>query len=159
MKLITARANHGPVDNRGVIGHAWSPDLQAWELHPPLTDPGQRFAQIEVVHTARIDGQDLLMFSALAKDMSLERARGTTGGVWVAKADTPLGPYDIRRTAAHQQRPIRRPTHQRPTNRSDHVPRLPLRLPRRNLHRRDRRAANSSLGRQPPSASHPSRRN
>ena len=35
------------------------------------------------------------MFSALAKDMSLQRARGTTGGVWVAKADTPLGPFDI----------------------------------------------------------------
>jgi sucrose-6-phosphate hydrolase SacC (GH32 family) len=93
--LITARANHGPVDNRGVIGHAWSPDIQVWELQPPLSDPGQGFAQIEVVQTARIDGQDLLMFSALAKDMSLQRARGTTGGVWVAKADTPLGPFDI----------------------------------------------------------------
>ena len=93
--LITARANHGPADNRGVIGHAWSPNLQAWELQPPLTDPGQGFAQLEVVQTARIDGQDLLMFSALAKDMSIQRAADTTGGVWVAKADTPLGPYDI----------------------------------------------------------------
>ncbi len=51
--LITARANHGPADNRGVIGHAWSPDLQTWDLHPPLTDPGQGFAQLEVVQTAR----------------------------------------------------------------------------------------------------------
>ena len=75
--LITARANHGPADNRGVIGHAWSPNLQTWELHPPLTDPGQGFAQLEVVQTARIDGQDLLMFSALAKDMSLQRAPRT----------------------------------------------------------------------------------
>ena len=35
------------------------------------------------------------MFSALAKDMSTQRAVGTTGGVWVAKAETLLGPYDI----------------------------------------------------------------
>ena len=93
--LITARTNHGPTDNRGVIGHAWSPDLKAWQLRPPLSEPNQGFAQMEVVQTARVDGQDLLMFSALAKDMSAARATGTTGGVWVARADTPLGPYNI----------------------------------------------------------------
>ena len=93
--LITARANYGPLDDRGVIGHARSHDLKTWELRPPLSEPGQGFAQIEVVQTARIDGQDLLMFSALAKDMSLTRAVGTTGGVWVARAESPLGPYDL----------------------------------------------------------------
>jgi sucrose-6-phosphate hydrolase SacC (GH32 family) len=38
--LITARANHGPAENRGVIGHARSPDLQWWEVWgcPGLTD-------------------------------------------------------------------------------------------------------------------------
>src|SRR5918997_768958 len=51
--LITARTNHGPTDNRGVIGHAWSPDLKAWQLRPPLSEPNQGFAQMEVVHTAR----------------------------------------------------------------------------------------------------------
>jgi sucrose-6-phosphate hydrolase SacC (GH32 family) len=93
--LITARANHGPVDDRGVIGHAWSPDLLAWELGPPLSDPGQGFGQIEVVQAAQVDGQHLLMFSALAKDLSVARAVGTTGGVWVARAESPLGPYDL----------------------------------------------------------------
>ena len=93
--LFTARANHGPADDRGVIGHAWSPDLRSWELRPPLTEPGQGFGQLEVVQTAQVDGQEILMFSALAKDMSKERAVGTTGGVWVAKAETLLGPYDI----------------------------------------------------------------
>ena len=78
--LITARTNHGPTDNRGVIGHAWSPDLEAWQLRPPLSAPGQGFAQLEVVQTARVDGQDLLMFSALAKDMSAARARGRRAG-------------------------------------------------------------------------------
>ena len=28
--LITARAAHGPVDDRGVVGHAWSADLRTW---------------------------------------------------------------------------------------------------------------------------------
>jgi beta-fructofuranosidase len=93
--LITARANHGPADDRGVIGHARSPDLDTWTLHPPLSEPGQGFAQIEVVQTARVDGQDIVMFSALAKDMSHHRALDTTGGIWVAKAQTPLGPYDL----------------------------------------------------------------
>jgi beta-fructofuranosidase len=35
--LITARAPEGPVDGRGVIGHAWSADLRAWELREPLS--------------------------------------------------------------------------------------------------------------------------
>ena len=93
--LFTARANHGPADDRGVIGHAWSPDLRSWELRPPLTDPGKGFGQLEVLQTAQVDGQQILMFSALAKDMSAERAVGITGGVWVARAETLLGPYDL----------------------------------------------------------------
>ena len=93
--LFTARANHGPADDRGVIGHAWSPDLRCWELRPPLSEPGQGFGQLEVVQTAQVDGQAILMFSALGRDMSKRRGGGTTGGVWVAKAETMLGPYDI----------------------------------------------------------------
>lgn len=38
--LITARANHGPPEGRGVIGHARSFDLVHWEVLPPLTEPG-----------------------------------------------------------------------------------------------------------------------
>ncbi|MBW8732548.1 MAG: glycosyl hydrolase family 32, partial [Terrabacter sp.] len=32
--LITARANTGPTDDRGVIGTATSTDLETWTLHP-----------------------------------------------------------------------------------------------------------------------------
>ena len=39
--LITARANHGAADARGVIGHARSPDLRSWEAGPPLSQPGE----------------------------------------------------------------------------------------------------------------------
>jgi beta-fructofuranosidase len=36
--LITARANHGPDDDHGVIGHARSQDLLTWEVQPPRSD-------------------------------------------------------------------------------------------------------------------------
>lgn len=94
--LITARANHGPRDDRGVVGHAWSPDLRTWQLRPPLTEPGQGFAQLEVMQTAVIEGQTYLIFSCLDGDTSSSRqASGTTGGVWAAPADSVLGPYNI----------------------------------------------------------------
>jgi len=95
--LITARANHGPPDDRGVIGHAWSGDLHTWEVRPPLTAPGQGFAQLEVPQIADVDGRLLLVFSCLGTDLSAEkRALTTDGGIWVTTAERPLGPFDIR---------------------------------------------------------------
>lgn len=93
--LITARANHGPADDRGVVGHAWSPDLRSWELRPPLSEPGQGFGQLEVTQTTVIDGQHVLLFSCLGQDLADARRPTTTGGVWAALATSPLGPYDI----------------------------------------------------------------
>lgn len=94
--LITARANHGAADDRGVVGHAWSADLESWEPRPPLTEPGQGFGQLEVLRIARVAGRDVLVFSCLASDLSAARRQtGTTGGVWVTPAPSPLGPFDI----------------------------------------------------------------
>ena len=94
--LITARANHGPADDRGVVGHATSPDLVSWTLQPPLSEPGQGYGQLEVFETVRLEGRDYLVFNCLAGDLSAaHRATGTTGGVWLAPAESPLGPYDL----------------------------------------------------------------
>lgn len=94
--LITARANKGPADDRGVIGYAWSPDLRQWELRAPLTEPGQGFGQLEVTQVEFVNGRPILLFSCLAGDASISRRRtGTTGGVWCAPAASFLGPYDI----------------------------------------------------------------
>lgn len=94
--LITARANHGPSDDRGVVGHAWSPNLTDWELRPPLSRPGQGYGQLEVFELVRLQGRDYLVFNCLAGDLSAaHRASGTTGGVWLAAAESPLGPYDL----------------------------------------------------------------
>ena len=91
--LITARADHGPADDRGVIGHAWSPDLRHWEVRPPLTAPGQGFGQLECVQVETIHGAPVLVFSSAYHGVAA--ARGTTGGIWAARADSVLGPFDI----------------------------------------------------------------
>ena len=97
-----AHAHHGAhqpwaePDDRGVIGHAWSPDLEHWELREPLTKPGQGFGQLEVFQTAHIDGRSALVFNCLARDVSrARRSTGTRGGVWLVSTDSALGPYPI----------------------------------------------------------------
>jgi beta-fructofuranosidase len=93
--LITARMNQGPTDDRGVVGHAWSPDLIRWELRAPLSASGQGFGQLEVTQVEVVDGQPILLFSCLASDMAERRRYGTTGGVWAARGNSLLGPWDI----------------------------------------------------------------
>jgi beta-fructofuranosidase len=100
--LITARSAQGPAGDpsdtvdRGVVGHAWSADLETWELREPLSEPGQGFGQLEVFQTHVVDGREVLLFNCLAGDASeATKATGTPGGVWIASAKSPLGPYDI----------------------------------------------------------------
>lgn len=92
--LFTARASSGPLDDRGVIGHAWSPDLRSWTLHPPVSAPGQGFAHLEVPQYAEVEGHGFLLFSCAGRDLSGPRT-GEVGGVWAAPADGPRGPFRI----------------------------------------------------------------
>ena len=94
--LITARATSGPTDDRGLVGHAWSPNLRDWQLQPPLSDPGQGFGQLEVTQVEIIDGQPVLLFSCLTADnFSRRQTTNFSTGVWAATGATVLGPYDI----------------------------------------------------------------
>lgn len=94
--LVTARANHGDADNRGVIGYATSPDLVEWTTQPPLSEPGQGFGHLEVPQVWKVDGQWVLMFSVLAGQLAADSPyAGTKGAVWIAMADGPLGPFDL----------------------------------------------------------------
>jgi beta-fructofuranosidase len=96
--LITARAQHGPVDDRGVIGHARSCDLVHWEAQPPLSSPGAGFGQLEVPQVEEVDGRAVLLFSCLRGQLSAAHRRNAgTGGVWAAASDRLLGPYDVAR--------------------------------------------------------------
>ena len=96
--LITARAKSGgPADGRGVVGHAWSPDLLTWEVRPPLSDPGE-FGHLEVNQVATVDGQAVLVFCTGPDHVSRAR-RARVGelpaGTYVCPADGPLGPYHV----------------------------------------------------------------
>ncbi|KRC92591.1 glycosyl hydrolase family 32 [Terrabacter sp. Root85] len=100
--LITARSAAGPAHDpsdrvdRGVVGHAWSADLETWELRSPLSEPGAGFGQLEVFQTHVVDGKQVLLFNCSVGDMpEAARAAGITGGVWIASAESVLGPYDL----------------------------------------------------------------
>ena len=89
--LITARANHGPARERGVIGHARSPDLVHWTVGPPLSVPAG-FGHLEVPQVVVIDGQPVLLFCTNAIGTSRE---GATDRIWTATGPTVLGPWDV----------------------------------------------------------------
>lgn len=94
--LITARGKTGPADDRGVVGHATSADLLHWQAQPPLSPPGGGFGQMEVFQLAVVDGRPVLVFNCLPNEHSAQRrATGSRGAIWVANAESPLGPYDI----------------------------------------------------------------
>jgi beta-fructofuranosidase len=92
--IITARANNGPADTRGVIGHARSGDLLTWEIQPPLTEPAG-FGHQEVPQVRLVEGRPLLVFSCWQQG-----GGSTSGAVWTAPGETLLGPWDLRRARA-----------------------------------------------------------
>jgi len=94
--LITATAREGPLDDRGVLGHARSPDLISWEVQPPLSEPGSGFSELEVPQLAIVDRKPLLLFNCLGPQLSRARQdAGERGGVWVMRPDSLIGPYDV----------------------------------------------------------------
>ncbi|MBT2550813.1 glycoside hydrolase family 68 protein [Arthrobacter sp. ISL-65] len=94
--LITARANTGDVDNRGVIGHARSQDLLTWSVMPPLSSPGAGFAHVEVPQTTTIDGRNVLFFSCGLDKLSATKAPSHQGGgIWSLEVGQQTGPYDL----------------------------------------------------------------
>jgi beta-fructofuranosidase len=96
--LVCARVNHGPLDGRGVIGHAWSPDLRSWEVGPPLSEPGE-FNQLEVPQLVHLGGSWRVLFSAWWTDHSAARlARPgvvAEGGTHYLVSTEQLGPYTL----------------------------------------------------------------
>jgi beta-fructofuranosidase len=96
--LITARGREGDDIQRGVVGHATSPDLENWAVRPPLSDVGAGFGQLEVLQVATVDGRNVLVFNCLGGELSDERrASDPGGGIWTSPIDKLTGPYDITR--------------------------------------------------------------
>ena len=94
--LVTARSRHGADDERGVIGHATSSDLETWQVQPPLSTPGCGFAHLEVPQIATVDGRHLLLFSCDTAALSHARkARGERGGIWAFEPGAVVVPYAV----------------------------------------------------------------
>jgi len=94
--LVTARAKDGNPDDRGVVGHATSTDLETWTVRPPLSRPGAGFGHLEVPQVEMIDGRRVLIFSSLHGELTrARRDAGERGGVWSVPVDSATGPYDI----------------------------------------------------------------
>jgi beta-fructofuranosidase len=94
--LITARANHGEVMARGVVGHATSPDMQTWTVQPALSQIDGGFAHIEVPQIVEVDGTLHLIFCCDSPKLS-GRLAGQKGGIWSVAVQSPLGPFAIER--------------------------------------------------------------
>ncbi|WP_407345348.1 glycosyl hydrolase family 32 [Pengzhenrongella phosphoraccumulans] len=96
--LTTARSRTGAPDERGVIGHATSTDLETWTVRPPHTRAGAGFGQLEVTQVETVEGRTVLIFCCLTTELSKSRRDlGETGGIWAVETDDPLGPYDVAR--------------------------------------------------------------
>jgi len=94
--LVTARADHGDLDDRGVVGHAVSTDLSTWEVRPPLSQPGAGFAHVEVLQVAQVGDRWVLLFSCSADATTTARAIGHPNvGTWAMLVDSPTGPFDL----------------------------------------------------------------
>jgi beta-fructofuranosidase len=99
--LVTARANYGASDDRGVIGHAISDDLDNWEVLPPLSVPGSGFAHLEVPQVVEINRIWYLIFSCPVEALSAEHAQTVADpGVWTLPIQNPTAPFDVRQAHA-----------------------------------------------------------
>ena len=96
--FICARANDGPRDRRGVVGHAHSSDLIHWEALPPVSAPGD-FGQLEVPQPVEINGQYYLLFCTAATthaaDWESRTGLAPVMGTHYLRADNLLGPYRL----------------------------------------------------------------
>ena len=96
--LITARGKAGTGSDRGVLGHAVSPDLADWTVEPPLSQGDSGFAHLEVFQLIEIAGRQHLIFCCDSAKMAGARA-GTRGGIWtmpVAAMPAPVDPSAAR---------------------------------------------------------------
>jgi hypothetical protein len=101
--LITARTNIGPLDERGVIGHAHSTDLQTWTVQPPLTNPGNGFEWLEVPQVEIVDGRTVLIFNSLPTNLGASRR-------WARSTPAASGPHAARTYSGLTISPPRHPS-------------------------------------------------
>ncbi len=94
--LLTARARPGLAElpdgrDAGVVGHAFSHDLQTWVIREPLSAPGSGFAHVEVLQAFAFGAREFVLFSCDRTHLAGERRGEAVGGIWVAPRDPATG--------------------------------------------------------------------
>jgi beta-fructofuranosidase len=103
--LITARDKDAPRLGDGVVGHARSADMRAWEAVPPLSEPAG-FGQIEVPQARLLDGQPLLVFTCHPDEQSeWQRREFGLFSTWVVPGDSLTGPWELTRARPFEDEP------------------------------------------------------
>jgi beta-fructofuranosidase len=94
--LVTARAKDAAPDDDGVLAEARSVDLRAWEVGPPVCEPGAGFGQLEVAQIRVLDGQPVMVFTCHPQEQNEQRIR-TVGSfcTWSVLATSSTGPWDM----------------------------------------------------------------
>ncbi|MEJ2709914.1 MAG: hypothetical protein P8074_20050 [Anaerolineales bacterium] len=96
--FITARLKGGAKDGRGVIAHARSPDLEHWEVLPPVSESGA-YGHMEVPQRLEIGERTYLLYSVTKQVFSQKRlARSNLeplSGMFTMTASQPLGPFQF----------------------------------------------------------------
>jgi beta-fructofuranosidase len=90
---ITAVSSAEP--GSGVVGHAVSADLTAWEVRPPLSRPTGRFDWLEVIQVLEVEGRWVALFSCLAAEMPHDPPG--SGGVWSVPVGGPGATVEVAR--------------------------------------------------------------
>jgi beta-fructofuranosidase len=110
--FYTARRNDGPLYERGVIGHAISPDLVNWTATEPVYQGGH-YGQLEVPQVFERDGRWYCVFCNVAAHWSEAMRAQYNGGAGASGthylvADNPLGPWQPAQGFLDGELPCRR---------------------------------------------------
>jgi beta-fructofuranosidase len=93
--MITARARGVPQLRSGVLAHARSADMLAWQLQPPLSRPAG-FGELEVAQVRMVEGQPVLVFTCQPEQQSDEQvSRFGRYATWYVLGDSLTGPWEI----------------------------------------------------------------
>lgn len=104
--LITARATGAPRFRDGVLGHARSADMRAWELGPPVSGPGAGFGELEVSQVRIVDGQPLLVFTCHPDQQSAAQVSAVGRFcTWSVAGESLTGPWELDRARPFRGEP------------------------------------------------------
>lgn len=94
MLITAARRTPDPRD-RGVIGHATSPDLRHWSVGEPLSAPGSGFGKLEVMQFCVVAEVPILLFCCGADELSAQLRGSEPGGVYSIPVRADLAGIDV----------------------------------------------------------------